>query len=199
MLRIDPRGNSFADSSISALQDHLRAGDLVVVNDAATLPASHRGRGPRGESMEIRLASRHEDGSFVAVLFGDGDWRTATENRPAAPEVRVGDSLAFPEVSAVVASVDRRFPRLLRVRFSVGDDQLFPALYRHGTVVQYSYLRQPLALWDVQTRYAGRPWAFEMPSAGRPLTWRVLTRLRERGVSIVSLTHAAGLSSTGDE
>src|SRR5204863_7761232 len=55
-----------------------------------------------------------------------------------------------------------------------------------------------LPLYEVQTAYASRPWAVEMPSAGRPLTWDVLLRARARGVHIATLTHAAGLSSTGD-
>ena len=37
-----------------------------------------------------------------------------------------------------------------------------------------------------------------MPSAGRPLAWHVLDGLRARGVALARLTHAAGLSSTGD-
>jgi S-adenosylmethionine:tRNA ribosyltransferase-isomerase len=49
----------------------------------------------------------------------------------------------------------------------------------------------------VQTVYAARPWAFEMPSAGRPLSWEILLALRRRGVRMAALTHAAGLSSTG--
>jgi S-adenosylmethionine:tRNA ribosyltransferase-isomerase len=37
-----------------------------------------------------------------------------------------------------------------------------------------------------------------MPSAGRPLAWSLLARLRAAGVRVAPLTHAAGLSSTGD-
>jgi S-adenosylmethionine:tRNA ribosyltransferase-isomerase len=37
-----------------------------------------------------------------------------------------------------------------------------------------------------------------MPSAGRPLSWEILLALRRRGVRWASLTHAAGLSATGD-
>ena len=37
-----------------------------------------------------------------------------------------------------------------------------------------------------------------MPSAGRPLTWDILVGLRRRGIGVASLTHAAGLSATGD-
>src|SRR5262249_52962794 len=45
---------------------------------------------------------------------------------------------------------------------------------------------------------ASRPWAMEMPSAGRPLTWELLVRLARAGVATATLTHAAGISSTGD-
>jgi S-adenosylmethionine:tRNA ribosyltransferase-isomerase len=37
-----------------------------------------------------------------------------------------------------------------------------------------------------------------MPSAGRPLSWEILFALRRRGIELASLTHAAGLSSTGE-
>ena len=37
-----------------------------------------------------------------------------------------------------------------------------------------------------------------MPSAGRPLTFASLLALRRGGVGVAALTHAAGLSSTGD-
>jgi S-adenosylmethionine:tRNA ribosyltransferase-isomerase len=46
--------------------------------------------------------------------------------------------------------------------------------------------------------YAGRPWASEMPSAGRPLDFGALSRLRAAGVVVVAVTHGAGISSTGD-
>lgn len=59
-------------------------------------------------------------------------------------------------------------------------------------------LGAPLALWSVQTAFAARPWAAEMPSAGRPLSWSTLLELRRRGVEIAALTHAAGLSQVGD-
>jgi S-adenosylmethionine:tRNA ribosyltransferase-isomerase len=64
--------------------------------------------------------------------------------------------------------------------------------------VQYAYVEGPLELWHVQTRYASRPWCAELPSAGRPLAWSLLLALLRKGVALGSLTHAAGLSSTGD-
>ena len=40
--------------------------------------------------------------------------------------------------------------------------------------------------------------AFEPPSTGFALGWQELTDLRAKGVSFATLTHAAGISSTGD-
>lgn len=89
-------------------------------------------------------------------------------------------------------------PRLVELIFDRHGAALWSALYALGRPVQYAYVAEPLALWSVQTVYAARPWAAEMPSAGRPLTWAILGALRRRGVRLAQLTHAAGLSSTGD-
>ena len=59
-------------------------------------------------------------------------------------------------------------------------------------------LAEPLQLWDVWTKIAADPIAFEPPSAGFALDWRMLAAWRERGVRFATISHAAGLSSTGD-
>ena len=48
------------------------------------------------------------------------------------------------------------------------------------------------------TPVAASPVAFEPPSAGFALRWETLARLRARGIAFAALTHAAGISSTGD-
>src|SRR5439155_14039968 len=62
-----------------------------------------------------------------------------------------------------------------------------------------AHVPEPLALWDVWTAIAGPPVAFEPPSAGFALDWRALAALRARGIAFATLTHAAGISSTGDD
>jgi S-adenosylmethionine:tRNA ribosyltransferase-isomerase len=95
----------------------------------------------------------------------------------------------------VVAVAGRRVELVTRET----GDALWQALYAAGAPVQYAHRPELLPLYAVQTAYAARPWAAEMPSAGRPLTWDVLLGLRRAGVEIATLTHAAGLSSTGDD
>jgi S-adenosylmethionine:tRNA ribosyltransferase-isomerase len=180
----------------AALPRLLRAGDLVVVNDAATLPGSLPGRTTEGGVFELRLSGPVDAGRLVGVLFGPGDHRTRTEHRPPPPAIVPGDRVTIAGMAATVASVAGR-----RVELVVRDDgdALWQALYAAGAPVQYAHRSEPLPLWSVQTAYAARPWAAEMPSAGRPLTWDTLLGLRRAGISVASLTHAAGLSSTGDD
>jgi S-adenosylmethionine:tRNA ribosyltransferase-isomerase len=54
-------------------------------------------------------------------------------------------------------------------------------------------------LWDVWSPIAGRPVAFEPPSAGFALDWQTVAALRARKVDFVTITHAAGISSAGDD
>lgn len=196
LLVIDPLTRRFGDYSIAELPRLLEPGDALVVNDAATLPASLR----VDRELELRLVSRESDGSFRAVAFGAGDFRQPTETRGAPRSLGVGDMLTFgPELSATIVDVDAAEPRLLRVRFLATDAALWQALYRYGRPIQYAYANQPLRLWDVQNRYAARPWAFELPSAGRPLTFELLFQLERRGASLAHVTHAASISSTGSD
>ncbi|HEY9066649.1 MAG TPA: S-adenosylmethionine:tRNA ribosyltransferase-isomerase [Burkholderiaceae bacterium] len=185
------------------LASFLRRGDLLVANDAATLPASLTGIHLKsGAPIEVRLAGRrslavddlHE---FSAVVFGAGDHRTRTEDRAAPPPLHAGDTLALGPLKArVLRLLDH--PRLIALAFDGTADAIWAGIAQHGKPVQYAHVAEPLALWDVWTRIAAQPVAFEAPSAGFVLDWALLHALQQRGVGFATLTHAAGLSSTGD-
>lgn len=183
--------------------DFLRPGDLVIANDAATLPASLHGQHLRsGGAIEVRLAGRaslvSDDVShFSAVLFGAGDYRTLTKLRPLPPPVIPGDRLALGPLSATVVDL-LGHPRLVSLFFDGSPDAIWAGIACHGRPIQYAHVATPLALWDMWTAIAGPPVAFEPPSAGFALDWRSLMVLRARGVRFTAITHAAGISSTGD-
>jgi len=192
LLHVDRGTGALHDLRLADLPDLVGPGDVLVVNDAATLPASFRLPGG-----ELRLAQRLPDGTWLAVLFGPGDWRTRTEDRPPPPAVAAGDRLPLgPDLVADVR--DLRRPRLVRIAFDKDGAALWRAIYRLGRPVQYAHVAAPLELWHVQTGFAARPWAVEEPCAGRPLTAALLDAIRRRGAEVRPLTHAAGLSSTGD-
>lgn len=191
LLVVDPARGCWGSARVMDLGQALDPGDLLVVNDAATLPASLAATTQEGQSVEVRLAEPPFGDSVRAVLLGEGDWRTPTEHRGSPPAVGPGEILSIgPDL---VAQVVRAEGRVVRLRLLSSD--VWGALYRHGRVVQYSYLHEEVALVDVQTAFAARPWSVEMPSAARPLTTAQLLTLRAQGVHIATLTHAAGLSS----
>ena len=195
LLVIDPREGSFGDFSIRDLPEFFELGDALVLNDAATLPASLR----VAEDLELRLMSCFDDGTWLAITFGAGDSRLPTEQRGTPRVLVVGTALGFGHgLSARVLSVDPASPRLVRLAFYQHGSELWQALYRAARPIQYAHLSQPLSLWDVQNAYAARPWAVELPSAGKPLNFETLFCIAARGVSVSHVTHAAGLSSTGD-
>jgi len=181
----------------------LRPGDLVVANDAATLPASLTGTHlPSGRSIEVRLAGRHtldpnQVDRFCAVVFGAGDFRTRTEDRAMPPALIPGDTLALGELRA---TVERQLdhPRLVSLYFHGSPEEIWAGFARHGKPIQYAHVPQPLALYDTWSAIAANPAAFEPPSAGFVLSWAAVAALAARGVKFATLTHAAGLSSTGD-
>jgi S-adenosylmethionine:tRNA ribosyltransferase-isomerase len=198
LLVVDESGAVTLDR-FESLPRHLGPGDVVVVNDAATFPGSLSLRTAAGEPIELRLIEERA-GRFFSLAFGAGDWRTDTLERPAPPPLSPGDPLfADGERVAEIVAIDPRSPRLVEVRLGPGDlHDPWSVIYRLGRPIQYSYLESDLELWSVQTAYASRPIAAEMPSAGRPLSWSIIAALRGRGVEVVALTHAAGISSTGD-
>jgi len=186
-----------------ALIDFLRAGDLVVANSAATLPASLTGfHEPTGAPIEVRLAGRTSLAGdavrhFTAVVFGAGDYRTPTEHRALPPVVSPGDRLRLGPLTATVDWVLHP-PRLVCLRFAGTPQAIWAGLAAHGRPIQYAHVPQPLALWDVWTPLAAQPVAFEPPSAGFALDWALLAAFKRRGIGFATLTHAAGISSTGD-
>ena len=201
-LLVVDAGGRITQAPRSKFVDYLRPGDLVVANDAATLPASLHGRHvPSGAAIEARLAGRsslsREDVRFSAVVFGAGDYRTRTEDREPPPALSRGDALQLGPLTAILEAL-LGHPRFVTLRFAGVPHDVWAGIARHGRPIQYAHIPMPLALWDVWTPIATAPVAFEPSSAGFVLDWKSLGGMRGRGVVFATLTLAAGLSSTGD-
>jgi S-adenosylmethionine:tRNA ribosyltransferase-isomerase len=181
----------------------LRRGDLLVANDAATIPASLAGTHTRtGRLIEVRLAGRrslngNDVTQFTAVVFGAGDYRTPTELRPEPPRLLAGDELVLgPLRTTVTRLLGHR--RLVELGINHPPAVVWEGIARHGRPIQYAYVPEPLAIWDSWTSIASKPVAFEAPSAGFVLNWSAIRTMRSRGIQFATITHAAGISSTGD-
>jgi S-adenosylmethionine:tRNA ribosyltransferase-isomerase len=200
LLAVDNQGEigHFPRSAFASL---LFPGDIVIANDAATLPASLSGRhSPSGRLIEVRLAGRgslDEVRQFSAVVFGEGDFRMRTEDRPQPPVLTPGDRLELGPLRATVTRL-LSHSRLVALQFAGSPREIWEGLARHGRPIQYSHVPVPLAIWDTWTPIAGPPVAFEPPSAGFVLDWSMLASMTARNIRFATITHAAGISSTGD-
>jgi S-adenosylmethionine:tRNA ribosyltransferase-isomerase len=163
-------------------------------------PCNNATHCPTGQPIEVRLAAWESAGDptrFVAIVFGAGDHRMRTEDRPPPPPLAMDDCLSLGPLAAIVErALDH--PRLVRLRFRGDAAAVLAGLAAHARPIQYAHVPEPLALWDVWTAIAAQPIALEPPSAGFAIDWHTLAAWRDRGIAVATLTHAAGISSTGD-
>ena len=174
------------------LPNHLRAGDLIVINNSATLPAAVAATREDGTTIEVRFATRaprtRRADLFVVELRSAGGVAPLRSAR-AGEDIRLLGSGRL-ELLAPYA----RLGRLWLARMEV-DDGLHAYLSRHEQPIRYSYVHQPWPLSAYQTVYATVPGSAEMPSAGRPFTADLLTRMVAAGTLIAPITLHAGVSS----
>ncbi len=168
----------------------LKRNDLLVFNSSRTLPASLVGSYlPTGSTIEVRLAEHLPNDSWLALLLPAG----GTMQRPA---FQASGVIEFgPELSLTIGGRDERFPYLWNIRFSKIGTELIGLLHRLGRPIQYEYSSSSLGLEFYQNVYSREPGSAEMPSAGRPFTWKMLFALHHAGVKTAEIVLHAGLSS----
>jgi S-adenosylmethionine:tRNA ribosyltransferase-isomerase len=194
LLVADPSG--VHHTHFDHLGEHLRPGDVLVVNTSATVPGqldAHRA----GQPIVVHLANRLPDGSRVVEL--------RSQPRAAEPllDGRPGDRIdldaggrvellgAYPHPGS---SPTGRGNRLWRGRIQVpGSLSVF--VHRHGRPISYGYLDRSYPIARYQTIFALHPGSAEMPSAGRPFSTELATRLVASGVVIAPITLHTGVSS----
>jgi S-adenosylmethionine:tRNA ribosyltransferase-isomerase len=178
------------DARFLDLPRFLRAGDLLVVNDSATLPAALEATREDGTEVDLHLstpepavARRRE--RWIVELRRDGErFRGARAGERLALEGGGRAVLVAPYLSAGrlwVARLDLPAP-------------LHDFLAAHGAPIRYAHQPRDLPLADYQTIFARIPGSAEMPSAGRPFSPRVLARL-PAGVGVAPITLHTGVSS----
>jgi S-adenosylmethionine:tRNA ribosyltransferase-isomerase len=177
-------GAGHTHTTFEHLASFLAPGDLLVVNQSATLPAALDATGSSGPFL-LDLCTDYGDGCWLA----EPRWRT---NEPGPLPLAVGDRIEAGGLTGQVLGVFPAIERLVFVRF---DGDVRAALDAHGRPIRYGYVEREFPLDAYQTHFAAEPGSAEMPSAGRPFTERVVERLRARGVGIAPVTLHTGVSS----
>jgi len=195
-LLVARNSSDITHTRFTHLADHLEPGDLLVVNDSATLPSAVDGA--RGDGAPVTV-------HFSGPLPGDRDFPVwVVELRPGpradgpVTDAVAGEHLTLPagarlSLLGAYPSGGRTSPRLWAAHVDV--DDVASWLAANGRPITYSYVDRPWPLADYQTVFATKPGSAEMPSAARPFTPAVLRDLVRRGVFIATITLHTGVSS----
>jgi S-adenosylmethionine:tRNA ribosyltransferase-isomerase len=199
LLVSDLERDVIAHARFSDLPQWLDPGDLLVVNTSGTMNAALPATAADGQELELHLSTRLPGGFWTMEL------RTphAGTSLPCR-DARTGTTLRLPGGGhatllapyPLVASLDagsRLWMAALLVPESV------PAyLARFGSPIRYSYVKQPWPSSNYQTVFANEVGSAEMPSAGRPFTPELVTRLVSAGIQIAPLLLHTGVASLED-
>jgi S-adenosylmethionine:tRNA ribosyltransferase-isomerase len=175
------------DGRFRDLPRALRAGDVVVVNTSATLPASL----PADGGLRVHVSTAVAGGYHSVEVRGDD----GAASRPLAAE---------PPRSLRVAGGGKvdligRYPADSASRLWLGHLHLGMPLHAylaaHGEPIRYPYITKPWPIQAYQTIFGRVPGSAEMPSAARAFTHETVTRLTTMGVVVAPLVLHAGVSS----
>jgi S-adenosylmethionine:tRNA ribosyltransferase-isomerase len=160
--------------SFEHLPKLLQPGDLLVVNDSATLPASIQNR--------LHYSGQLEDGSWLVEPrqpqgIGTIPLQWQAERLIDLPELGPRRLTPWPHSN-----------RLWRLQNAPADPVAY--LSRQGQPIRYAHTERELPLSAYQSYFARVPGSAEMPSAGRPFTDQIVAEL-----DIASLTLHTGVSS----
>ncbi len=189
-LMVARRGDGrILHSRVAALPRFLRRGDLVVVNTSATLPAALGARRADGSALELHLST---------PARGEAPGRWLVELRRGSEPFRggePGERIELPGGGAARLLAPCAGGRRLWLAQLDLPEPLQAYLEHHGRPIRYGYVprRWPLAAY--QTAYALEPGSAEMPSAGRPLSAELITRLVASGMLVAPITLHTGVSS----
>jgi S-adenosylmethionine:tRNA ribosyltransferase-isomerase len=179
-------GDEVSHHRFTDLPGLLRAGDVLVVNTSATVPAAV----PIPDTgLTLHLSTQRPDGDWLVELR-----RNANKATVPYPGGTPGQRYELPGGAELVLrqrySRERLWIARLRTTGSVPD-----FLGRHGMPIRYGYVPRRWPMSAYQTVFATQPGSAEMPSAGRPFTDRLVTLLVAAGVQVAPALLHTGVAS----
>lgn len=177
-------------SIFTLLPTFLAAGDLVVVNTSGTIPAAVDALAPDGMPIVVHLSTQLDGNRWVveprrSTSRASHRWTGA----PPPPHLALGEG----------ASLELIEPYLRSTRLWVGrlslPQPVLTWLAVNGRPIHYTHVDRAWPVPAYQNVYATEPGSAEMPSAGRPFTPELITRLVAKGVAVTPVVLHTGVAS----
>lgn len=161
----------------------LDPGDVLVVNTSATMPAAV----DTADGLVLHVSTQLADGAWVVELRQP----TGRATQPYA-EGRAGQRLTLAG-GAVVRLRAAYTDRLWVAEFDLASVPDY--LLVHGRPIRYSYVDRDWPLSAYHSVFATDLGSAEMPSASRPFTDTLVTRLVSSGIVVAPITLHTGVAS----
>lgn len=190
MLVAERSSGRLVHSTFALLPAFLEPGDLVVVNTSGTIPAAVDAVGADGAPVVVHLSTRLDDDCWVVE-----------PRRPVGRQSERWSGSPVPRAMALAtdATLTLVTPYLESDRLWVAELDLpqpvLTWLTVHGRPIRYGYVDRPWPVSAYQNVYVTEPGSAEMPSAGRPFTPEVITRLVAKGVGVTPIVLHTGVAS----
>jgi len=176
-------GGEHRHARFADLPQFLSAGDLLVVNESAAIPASLPAESRLGPIL-LNLSTRFRSDLWVA----EPRW---SAGKPGPLPVAAGEEL---QVGTANVRLLSEYPGIPRLWFALSDRPCEFLVAEHGRPIHYGYT-DAWAMDVYQTMFSRIPGSAEMPSAARPITPGIREALDEAGVGIAPILLHTGVSS----
>ena len=173
--------------------DLIEPNSLLVMNNTKVLPARLIGRKDTGAKIEVFLLKQYksDDVNFWQVLI-----KPSKRIKPDT-EVKISDELSV----KAIRRLEENGEWLVELIFD--GDNLLEVLHRNGNIPLPPYIERKMQNDDLkkldferyQTVYAKDEGSVAAPTAGLHFTDEILTKLKEKGVTICYVTLHIGLGT----
>ena len=168
---------SFEHRTFCDLAEYLNECDVLVVNNTKVLKAMLLGRKETGGKVEVLITEK----------VSDRTWKCMVKR---ARSIKNGSKVFFGE-GLSGQFLERDETGSWRIEFQSKGD-FYEAIDRWGRIPLPPYIKRketlPLDEERYQTIFATKPGSIAAPTAGLHVTYSLLERIRQRGVSVVPIT-----------
>jgi len=197
LMVADAAADHITHAAFSELPEFLAAGDLVVLNVSQTLPAAVAATRADGTPVRVHFATRAPklDDRWRVVELRSADGATPARGHAGETLTLPGPVHGDPAPRRLILVAPYASGSRMMLARLDGVGSVEDLLLDHGEPIRYGYVQHAWPLEAYQNVYARVPGSAEMPSAGRPITLRLISELVTRGIAVAPLTLHTGVSS----
>jgi S-adenosylmethionine:tRNA ribosyltransferase-isomerase len=185
---------SLVSSFFTELPNFLESGDLVVINTSGTIPAAIDAVASDGTTLMVHLSNELDDAQWIVELRQKIGRSTPRWLGPVSSRRLQLSGGATMDLEEPYGTGDRLWVASLHL-----NEPVFQWLETHGRPIRYSYVHRTWPIETYQNVYATEYGSAEMPSAGRPFTTDMITRLVAKGVGVTPVILRTGVASLEDD